>query len=170
MRLTFKHIAYTFATQKIRRSPEIRSSEFTELLNNVRNLVLSHVWFFCDPMDCTRQTPLSMGFSWPEFWNGLPFLPPGDLPVPGIEPASLGSPVLVGRLFTTSNTWEATGKRWQWNYLQHDLIWKHECVYLCASDANVCLLREQSETKYIKCLTVVISVWWGLGSNFKNSF
>ena len=34
----------------------------------------------------------------------------------------------------------------------------------------MCLLREQSETKYIKCLTVVTSVWWGLGSNFKNSF
>ena len=45
MRLTFKHVAYTFATLKIRRSPEIRSSvaEFTELLQNVRNLVLSHV-------------------------------------------------------------------------------------------------------------------------------
>ena len=34
------------------------------------------------------QAPLSMGFSRQEFWSGLPFLPPGDLPEPGIEPAS----------------------------------------------------------------------------------
>ena len=34
-------------------------------------------------------------------WNGLPFPTPGDLPIPGIEPMSLGSPTLVGGLFTT---------------------------------------------------------------------
>ena len=35
-----------------------------------------------------RQTPLSMGFSGQEYWSGLPCPPPGDLPDPGIEPAS----------------------------------------------------------------------------------
>ena len=40
----------------------------------------------CDPMDC--QTPLSMGFSRQEYWNGLPCPTPGDLPDPGIEPGS----------------------------------------------------------------------------------
>ena len=39
----------------------------------------------------TRQTPLSMKFSRQEYWNGLPFSSPGDLPNPGIEP---GSPTL----------------------------------------------------------------------------
>ena len=39
-----------------------------------------------------------MGFSWPEYWAGLPFPPPGYLPDPGIEPES---PVLAGRFFTT---------------------------------------------------------------------
>ena len=43
------------------------------------------------------QTPLSMGFSRQEYWSGLPCLPPGDLPEPGIEPRS---PSLIGRLFT----------------------------------------------------------------------
>ena len=43
------------------------------------------------------QTPLSMEFSMQEYWSGLPCLPPGDLPEPGIEP---GSPALIGRLFT----------------------------------------------------------------------
>ena len=37
------------------------------------------------------QAPLSMGFSRQEYWNGLPFPSPGDLPDPGSEP---GSPVL----------------------------------------------------------------------------
>ena len=32
-----------------------------------------------------RQAPLSMGFSRQEYWNGLPFPPPGDLPIPQIE-------------------------------------------------------------------------------------
>ena len=35
-----------------------------------------------------------MGFSRQEFWNGLPFPPPGDLPYPGIEPISPLSPAL----------------------------------------------------------------------------
>ena len=45
----------------------------------------------CDPMDCTRQAPLSMGFSSQEYWSRLPCLPPGDLPNPG---TGLVSPAL----------------------------------------------------------------------------
>ena len=47
-----------------------------------------------------------MGFSRQEYWNGLPYPPPGDLPDPGIEKASLMSPALAGDVFTTSATWE----------------------------------------------------------------
>ena len=43
-----------------------------------------------------------MGFFRQECWNGLPFPPAGDLPDPGIEPASLASTVLAGGFFTTS--------------------------------------------------------------------
>ena len=39
-------------------------------------------------VDCTCQAPLSMGFSRQGYWSGLPFLSPGDLPNPGIEPRS----------------------------------------------------------------------------------
>ena len=39
-----------------------------------------------------RQAPLSMGFSLQEYWSGLPFPPPGDLPNPGMELASPKSP------------------------------------------------------------------------------
>ena len=42
----------------------------------------------CDPVDVACQTPLSMGFSRQEYWSGLPFLSPGDLPDPVIEPRS----------------------------------------------------------------------------------
>ena len=52
-----------------------------------------------------HQAPLSMGFSRQEYWRGFP-CPPGDLPDPRIEPASLLSPALAGGFFTTSATWQ----------------------------------------------------------------
>ena len=45
----------------------------------------------CNPMDCSYQAPLSMGFSRWEYWSGLPFPSLGDLPNPAVEP---GSPAL----------------------------------------------------------------------------
>ena len=65
----------------------------------------------CDPMDCSCQAPLSMGFSRQESWSGLPCPPSGNLPNLGIEPTSLMSPALAGRFFTTSTTWEAPAGR-----------------------------------------------------------
>ena len=41
------------------------------------------------PWTVARQAPLSMGFSRLEYWSGLPFPSPGDLPDPGTEPGSL---------------------------------------------------------------------------------
>ena len=43
----------------------------------------------CDPMDCiAHQAPQSMEFSRQEYWSGLSFPSPGDLPNPGVEPRS----------------------------------------------------------------------------------
>ena len=59
---------------------------------------LSCVRLFATPWTVAHQAPLSMGFSRQEYWSGLPFLFPGDLPDPGIELADsfplshLGSP------------------------------------------------------------------------------
>ena len=50
----------------------------------------------CGPMDCSSQAPLSMKFSRQEYQSELPFLPPGDLPNPEIEPESTVSPVFQG--------------------------------------------------------------------------
>ena len=53
----------------------------------------------CDPWAGVCQAPLSMGFSRQKYWSGLPFFSLGDLPHPGVEPASLISPALwVGSL------------------------------------------------------------------------
>ena len=52
------------------------------------------------------QALLSMGFSRQEYWSGLSFPSPGDLPDPGIEPASLMSPALAGGLLLLAPAWK----------------------------------------------------------------
>jgi len=52
---------------------------------------LSHVRLFVTSWTVARQTPLSMRFSRREYWSGLPFPLPGDLPDLGVESASLSS-------------------------------------------------------------------------------
>ena len=54
------------------------------------------------PWTVARQASLSRGFPRQEYWNGLPFPSPGNLPNPGIEATSLVSPELAGGFFTTS--------------------------------------------------------------------
>ena len=75
---------------------------------------LSRVRLFVTPWTVAHQAPPSVGFSRWEYWNGLPFPSPGDLPDPGIEPRSStlqadaltseppGSPILCLLL----NTWQ----------------------------------------------------------------
>ena len=70
----------------------------------------------CDPMDVAHQAPLSMEFSRQEYWSVFPFPAPGDLPVSGIKPTSLASPVMAGKFFT----YWPPGK---------PLLCMHVCVY-----------------------------------------
>ena len=49
---------------------------------------LSHVRLFATPWIVAYQAPQSMGFSRQEYWRGLPFPSPGDLPDPEMEPRS----------------------------------------------------------------------------------
>ena len=64
-----------------------------------------HLLLFPSVIACTwmvaRQAPSSMGFSRQEYWSGLPFPTPGDLPGPGIKPISPATPALAGGFFTT---------------------------------------------------------------------
>ena len=59
---------------------------------------LSPVRLFASPWTVAHQAPPSIGFSRQEYWSGLLFPSPGDLPDPGIEP---GSPVLQADALTS---------------------------------------------------------------------
>ena len=78
----------------------------------------SHIQLFVTPWSVACQTPPSIGFSRQEYWNGLPFPSPGDLPNPGIE---LGSPPLQADSLTS----EPPGKSGKNPYSKHDLILNH---------------------------------------------
>ena len=69
----------------------------------------SCVRLFAIPWTIALQAPLSMGFSRQEYWSGLPFSSPEDLPHRWVELASLKSPALAGGFFTKCATWEAQG-------------------------------------------------------------
>ena len=83
------------------------------LTSLVYTCVLSHysrVRLFATLWTLVHQALLSMEFSSQGYWSGLSFTLPGDLLDPGIDPASLMSPVLAGVFFTTSPTREAQHK------------------------------------------------------------
>ena len=87
-----------------------KESDTTELLNwlistpRCSHPLQSH--FFVNPWTTAYQALPSLGFSRQEYWSGLPFPSPGDLPNPGIELVFLVSPALAGGFFTTSTTLE----------------------------------------------------------------
>ena len=64
---------------------------------NICMSVFSRVQLFVNPWTVACQTPLSMGLFRQEYWSGLPFPSPGDLPNPGIEPPSLACISCIGR-------------------------------------------------------------------------
>ena len=67
--------------------------------------MLSHVQLFVTSCTAARQVRLSMEFSRQEYWSGLPFPSPGDLPNIAIELVAFLSPALASRFFTISATW-----------------------------------------------------------------
>ena len=69
-----------------------KESDMAEQLKN------SRVQLFVTPWTVAYQAPPSMGFSRQEYWSGVPFPSPGDLPYPGIEP---GSPVFQADSLTS---------------------------------------------------------------------
>ena len=74
-----------------------------------------------------------MGFPWQEYWRGLPFPSPGDLPNPGIKPLSPVSPALTGRFFTTEPPGKPAFFVYSWlnmkkkNYCKRDVISNTYC-------------------------------------------
>ena len=76
--------------------------------------LLSRVQLFTTLWTEAHHAPLSMELSRQEYWNGLPFPSPGDLPNPGTETMSLVSPALAGGFFTICATWEPQGDLEGW--------------------------------------------------------
>ena len=68
---------------------------------------LSRARLSATPWTVAYQAPPSVGFSRQEYWSGLPFPSPGDLPNPGIELTFLMFPASAVGFFTISTTWEA---------------------------------------------------------------
>ena len=85
----------------------LESEGITESIFRAHTCMLSCVRLFVAPWTVACQAPLSMGFSWQEYWSRLPCPSLRDLPGPGIKSVSFLSPALAGRSCTTSATWEA---------------------------------------------------------------
>ena len=81
---------------------------FTNVSAGGGGLVTTSCPTVATPWTVPRQAPPSMGFSRQEYWSGLPFPSPGDLPNPGIESMSPVSPELQADSFAT----EPPGKHW----------------------------------------------------------
>ena len=79
---------------------------------------LSRVRLFVTPWTVAHQAPPSMEFSRQEYWSGLPFPSPGDLPNPGIKPRS----PIAGRRFTVWATRESYAALGILNNLRASLI------------------------------------------------
>ena len=69
--------------------------------------VLSYVQLFMTPWPVAHKAALSMGFPKQEFWSGLPFPPPGNLPNPMIKLTIPVSPTSAVKFLTGSTIWEA---------------------------------------------------------------
>ena len=70
--------------------------------SEVSEVVTQSCLTLCNPVDYSLPGFSSMGFSRQEYWSGLPFPSAGDLPNPGIKPASPVSIALGGGFFTTT--------------------------------------------------------------------
>ena len=85
--------------------------------------MISCVLLFVTTWIVAHQVPLSVEFCRQEYWSGLPFSTPGNLPHPGIEPVP---PALAGGLFTTSVTWGDLSSQHKHNHFNTFL---YVCVF-----------------------------------------
>ena len=110
--LTYKDGSFIQFSLIILLEKTISSVQYMYMLSHFNRIQL-----FVTPSSLAYQAPLSMGFSWQEYWSQMPFPSPGDLPDPGIEP---GSPALEADALTS----EPPGKP----------IYICVCIYIYAGD------------------------------------
>ena len=102
--------------------------------------MLNHVWLFVTPL---TVAPLPMGFSRQQYWNGLPFPSPGDIPNPSIEP---GSPVLQADSLPS----EPQGENW---------VLKNWCLWIVVLEKT---LQSPLDSKEIKPVSPkgILNIHW----------
>ena len=119
----------------------------------------------CDPWTFAHQAPLSMEFSRQEYWNGLMFSTPRDLPDPRIEPAFLSSPSLSGTLFSIV----PSGKPFYLNF-QLRIHKNYISLFILKSkNVNACLLFAQLCTTHFEISLILTSLClWFLLPFYRN--
>ena len=126
----------------------------------------SCVWLLATLWTIAHQVPLSVGFSGQEYWSGLPWPPPGDLPNPGIEPGSVASPTLAGRFFTTSGTWEISEdilfNIYCW-FINYKLTANSTRIYVWMMLSNICIFSIRYITAFW-CLGILALQHYAWGS------
>ena len=122
--------------------------------------VLSYVWLFATAWTIVYQPPLFMGFPRQEHWCGLPFPSPGDLPNPGVKPASLVSPALAGRFFTVAPQRLVEWTKWVHSYKAFIMVWHRTCIKnIQFSNCTYDFILFISET-YKKVLDLMQTTFW----------
>ena len=107
---------------------------------------------FATPWTVARQAPLSVGFPRQEYWSGLPFPPPGDIPEPGIEPESPAASALAGRFSTTESLGKLTYSLKEWF---EDAPKKRQWI----QKRGRCGVNKGQGTKKLVSLSL-INCWW----------
>ena len=88
--------------------------------------MLSRIHLFVIPWTVAAKAPLFLGFSMQEYWSGLPFPPPGDLPDPGVEPRSLMSHALQADSLPLELSGKPTKLLWTTQQMLPSFICKSE--------------------------------------------
>ena len=128
------------ATVHVVAESDMTEHAHTQLHQSVSRSVVSNS--FATQWTVAHQAPLSMGFSRQEYWRGLPFSPPGDLPDPGIKP----TPALQGDSLLT----EPSGNN------------NHTLQYLPKEAENQCPQRKKKKTHtcvFVSSLFIMAKTW-----------
>ena len=111
---------------------------------------LSHVQLFATPWTVAYKAPPSLGFSRQEYWSGLPFPSPGDLPYPGVEPVS---PALQGDALPSEPPGKSlrvkqSGGQGSWSQISSGMHHSWELSCPCKDCLAECLRRGFCEKRW----------------------
>ena len=150
------HVSYPWGILFMKPTPKQDRVFFTERACMLR--CFSRVRLLATLWTIARRLLCPWEFSKQEYWSGLPCPPPGDLPDLGLEPVSLTSPALAGRLFTTSAQWEASSlplaPTWEAQYSEQNLP-NHQVL----PSIRIFGITQKKRTPMTKIFTFHVSQW-----------